>query len=77
MGSPISVVIAEIVMQKLEEDIFNNYPCYIFCWKRYVDDCFAIIPTDYVERFLPYINIVSTETFSSPLRLKIMELYVT
>ena len=59
MGSPISVVIAEIVMQKLEEDIFNNSPCNIFCWKRYVDDCFAIIPTDFVERFLPYINSIN------------------
>ena len=34
-------------------------PCNIFCWKRYVDDCFAIIPTDCVERFLPYNNSIN------------------
>ena len=27
--------------------------------KRYVDDCFARIPTDYVERFLLYINSIN------------------
>ena len=25
-------------------------------WKRYVDDCFAIIPTSAVKQMLPYIN---------------------
>lgn len=45
MGSPISVVIAEIVMQKIESLIFENLPCDIKLWKRYVDDIFAIIPS--------------------------------
>ena len=44
MGSPISVVIAEIVMQKIEKNITENAPCNINLWKRYVDDVVTIIP---------------------------------
>ena len=46
MGSPISVVIAELVMQKIENQIFDNCPVEIKIWKRYVDDVFAVIPKD-------------------------------
>ena len=44
MGSPISVVLAEIAMQKIEQQILSNPPCDILLWKRYVDDCLVIIP---------------------------------
>ena len=43
MGSPVSVVIAEMVMQNIENQIFSNPPCDILLWKRYVDDCLVII----------------------------------
>jgi hypothetical protein len=44
MGSPISVVLAEIVMQKFEL-MLNNYNNYnaLKIWLRFVDDIFAII----------------------------------
>ena len=37
MGSPISVVIAELVIQKIENQIFENFPVDIKILKRYVE----------------------------------------
>ena len=31
MGSPISVALAEIAMQKIEQLIFENHPCDFVC----------------------------------------------
>ena len=38
MGSPISVALAEITMQKIEQLVFENPPCDSALWIRYVDD---------------------------------------
>lgn len=46
MGSPISVVIAEIVMQHIERKIFENNTFDIKLWRRYVDDCLIIVRKD-------------------------------
>ena len=46
MGSPISVVLAEMTMQCIEKRIFENSPVNVQLWKRYVDDVIAIIPKD-------------------------------
>ena len=56
MGSPISVVLAELVIQKIEEKIMNNPPCPHLVWKRYIDDVITILPRDNVPTFLNYIN---------------------
>ena len=56
MGSPISVVIAELVMQKIENQIFDNCPVEIKIWKRYVDDVFAVIPKDKTDILLTQAN---------------------
>ena len=56
MGSPISVVIAEMTMQYIESKIFENCPIPILFWKRYVDDVLAIIPADKVNEMLDHIN---------------------
>ena len=58
MGSPISVVIAELVMQKIENQIFENFPVEIKIWKRYVDDVFAVIPKDKTDILLNKANSV-------------------
>ena len=52
MGSPISVALAEITMQKIEQLVFENPPCDIALWIRYVDDVLAIVPTDQNENLL-------------------------
>ena len=52
MGSPISVCIAEFVMQHVEKQIFTNSPVETRLWKRYVDDVFAIIPASQKDTLL-------------------------
>ena len=46
MGSPVSVVVAELTMQQIEKLIFRNPPCQPLFWKRYVDDCFTALPIE-------------------------------
>ena len=46
MGSPVSVVVAELTMQQIEKLIFRNPLCQPLFWKRYVDDCFTALPTE-------------------------------
>ena len=59
MGSPISVVLAELFMQKLEEEIFLNAPYQQIFWKRYLDDIITVLPRDLIYVFLDYINCVN------------------
>ena len=56
MGSPLSVVIAELSMQFLENDIVNNSPFPLAFWKRFVDDIIAALPENSLDYFLDYIN---------------------
>ncbi|XP_078482534.1 uncharacterized protein LOC144743198 isoform X2 [Ciona intestinalis] len=56
MGSPISVVIANVVMETIEEEAlatFMHPPRY---WKRYVDDTFGIIAAEQFHPFLDHLN---------------------
>ncbi len=47
MGSPVPSVIAEAVLQDLEETAFSIAPATF--WARYVDDIFTIVRRDQVE----------------------------
>ena len=60
MGSPISVVAAEMTMQQLEKDILSSPPCDVKFWKRFVDDTIAVIPSNSVDQFLEYLNSLNT-----------------
>ena len=60
MGSPISVVIAEITMQKIEKLILENSPVEIQLWKRYVDDIIAIIPNNSQDTLIVYLNSINS-----------------
>ena len=44
MGSSLSPILANIFMTELEETVLARSVCKPSVWKRYVDDCFAIIP---------------------------------
>ena len=44
MGSPLSPNFANLFMQALEDDILKSCPVPIKFYKRYVDDCFVILP---------------------------------
>ena len=60
MGSPASVVIAEIVMQKIEQLIMPMIEDHIVFWYRYVDDVLTCIENDKVIEILDKINSVNS-----------------
>ena len=43
MGSPVSAVVAELVMQKIEKVALDSSPVPVRWWKRYVDDSNACL----------------------------------
>ena len=56
MGSPISVVLAELTMQHIEESIMSSTTRKPKLQKRYLDDYIAIIPKDEVDSFHLFLN---------------------
>ena len=56
MGSPVSVVEAEIVMQNIEEQALPTYTRTISPWIRYVDDTFVAVHKDDIEDFHEHLN---------------------
>ena len=60
MGSPLSPIIANMVMEEIEQTALNTYlnpPC---LWLRYVDDVYAIMEKTELEPFRDYLNTIST-----------------
>nr|VZI07617.1 unnamed protein product [Spirometra erinaceieuropaei] len=54
MGSPISSLVAELVLQELENVAFDHYePAF---WRRYVDDTFVIIERSRLADFQDLLN---------------------
>ncbi|BHF67439.1 hypothetical protein SprV_0301046500 [Sparganum proliferum] len=56
MGSPISGLIAEVVLQRIEHLVFTKYQPKF--WARYVDDTFAIVKSSDVEHLKELLNSV-------------------
>ena len=56
MGSPVSVVVAEIVMQSIEEQALATYKQTVPLWLRYVDDTFTAVPKDEIDTLHEYFN---------------------
>ncbi|BHF82684.1 hypothetical protein SprV_0802582300 [Sparganum proliferum] len=54
MGSPISGLIAEAVLQKLERRLFKEYKPKF--WARYVDDTFVIVDQDKINYYAEVLN---------------------
>nr|VZI29858.1 unnamed protein product [Spirometra erinaceieuropaei] len=54
MGSPISGLIAEMVLKKLERRLFEEYKPQF--WARYVDDNFVIIDQDKINYYAKVMN---------------------
>ena len=59
MGSPVSAVIAELVMQEVEEKALETSPVQPKWWRRYVDDSNACIKRDGVEAFHSHLNSIN------------------
>ncbi|VDM05556.1 unnamed protein product [Schistocephalus solidus] len=56
MGSPLSRVIAEEVLQRLERLVFCSYPPKF--WARYVDDSFVIIKRSHLQAFRALLHLI-------------------
>ena len=56
MGSPVSVVVAEIVMQNIEEHVLATCRQTILLWLRYVDDTFTAVHKDEIDDFHKHLN---------------------
>ena len=56
MGSPVSVVVAEIVMQNIEELALATYKLTLPLWLRYVDDTFTAVHIDEIDDFHEHLN---------------------
>ena len=56
MGSPVSVVVAKIVVQHIEKRAFATYDQTLHFWFRYVDDTITILQTDDTDVFHGHLN---------------------
>ncbi|CAH3176056.1 unnamed protein product, partial [Porites evermanni] len=56
MGSSVSVVVAEIVMQNIEEQALATYTRTAPLWLRYVDDTFTAVHKDEIDDFHEHLN---------------------
>ena len=58
MGSPVSAVIANMVIEDVEQKTLANSPVKPFFWKRYVRDVISTVSGNEAERFLSHLNSV-------------------
>ena len=56
MGSPVSVVVTESVMQNIEERALSTCRQTIPLWLRYVDDTFTAVHKDEIDEFHDHLN---------------------
>ena len=59
MGSPVSAVIAELVMQRIEKVALETSPVSVRWWKRYVDDSNACLKQPDVPLFHQHLNSIN------------------
>ena len=56
MGSPVSTVIANLVMEDIEQRALATAPVETLFWKRFVDDVFSAVSKDLIECLLNHLN---------------------
>ena len=56
MGSPVSVTVANLVMEDVESRALSTHPVPPPFWKRYVDDTLTALPQDEVQHFHEHLN---------------------
>ena len=59
MGSPVSAVIANLVMEDIEHRALTTAPVSLSFWKRFVDDVISAVSENEIVAFLQHLN--STE----------------
>ena len=56
MGSPISVVVANLFMENIEEKALQSFTCEVKVWKRYVDDTFVVLKAKDLDALHGHLN---------------------
>ena len=56
MGSPVSVAVANLVMEDIESRALSSFPSPPVFWKRYVDDVCCAVGSDKVVPLLEHVN---------------------
>ena len=62
MGSPVSVTVANLVMEEIESKALSTFTPAPHFWKRYVDDTCTAIPSHLVAPFHDHLNGVNEHT---------------
>ena len=57
MGFPISVIIANLVMEYVEQKAISSFSSSSKLWKRFDDDTFVIMQTNEVNRCFDHLNV--------------------
>ena len=60
MGSPVSVTVANLVMEDVEQRALSSYPSPPPFWKRYVDDTLTALQWDQVQCFHEHLNSIES-----------------
>ena len=58
MGSPVSVVVANLVMEDIEQKALSTFHTPPRFWRQYVDDTCTILPGDLVDSFHSHLNTI-------------------
>ena len=56
MGSPISVIVANLVMESIENKMLKDFASPPRIWLRYIDDTFVVLKKTEVASFHKFIN---------------------
>ena len=56
MGSPVSVVVANLFMEELEQRALESFAHPVKVWRCYVDDTFVVMKGDLVDSFHEHLN---------------------
>ena len=77
MGSPVSVVVAEIVMQNIEEQALATYKRTLPLWLRYVDETFTAVHKDEIDDFHEHLNRQFTKEIEENGKIPFLDCLVT
>ena len=64
MGSPVSVTVANLVMEDVEERALTSFPSTLPFWKRYVDDTCTALRLNQLAAFHKHCNSMSHPSIS-------------